>query len=175
MSCGCPRGTRTSPLSNLPQTQALYRVILSLLEDQARPVFGRLDVLFEVGVVYLVPYAHGEVGGFLDGEFRETMEVGGAIPKRLFPKAQEALQVPLLDVALPGVDVDGEVDVVGDEDHVAARRLRQTGFQHVEALHDEDVGPSYGLSFVGQDVVGQVRVDRGARFAAAGFDVGQET
>src|SRR5215208_308953 len=44
-------------LSDLPQAHALDGVIVSLLEDQARPVSGRLDVVFEVGVVDLVPDA----------------------------------------------------------------------------------------------------------------------
>src|SRR5215212_8436799 len=88
-------GSWADPPSDLPQPHAHHRVVLSLLEDQMRPVPGRLDVLFEVGVVDLIPHAHGEVGGLLDGEFGETVEVGGAVPERLFPQAQEALQVPL--------------------------------------------------------------------------------
>ena len=65
-----------SPLSDLSQAHALDRVILALLEDQARPVFGWLDVLFEIGVVDLVPDAQGRVSGLLHGEARETVEVG---------------------------------------------------------------------------------------------------
>ena len=58
LSAGLLNGlTFPNPLSDLPQSYALDRVILSLLEDQTRPVSGRLDVLFEVGVVDLVPDA----------------------------------------------------------------------------------------------------------------------
>ena len=52
-----------SALSDLAQAHALYRVILSLLEDQTRPIFCWLDILFEVWVVDLVPDAQGRVFG----------------------------------------------------------------------------------------------------------------
>ena len=111
-------------LSDLAQAHALDGVILSLLEDQARPVLRGLDVLFEVGVVDLFPDPQGLVRGLLHRELRETVEVGGAILERLFPQAQEALQIPFFDVPLLRVHVDREVAVVGDEDPVSFGELR---------------------------------------------------
>jgi hypothetical protein len=97
---------------------------LSLLEDQTRPVSGRLDVVFEVGVVGLIPDTQGYGSGVLDRELCETAEVSGAISERFFPQVQEALQIPFFDVLLLRVDVDREVAVVGDEDPVSFGGLR---------------------------------------------------
>src|SRR4028118_1238929 len=125
----------------LTQVHAPYRVVRTFLEYQPRTVFGGLDVLLEVGVIYLVPDAQRAILGFLDREVRETVEVRGVVPQRLFSQTQEALQVPRLDVLFLRVHVDREVDVIGDEDPVAIGGLRQPGLQHVQALHYQDVGP----------------------------------
>src|SRR3712207_9401834 len=59
---------------------------------------------------------------------------------RSFAQAHEALQIPFFDVPLLRVYVDREVAVVGDEDPVSCGGFRESGLQHVEALHDEDIG-----------------------------------
>ena len=75
----------------LPQTHALDRVVRSLLEDQARPVFGGLDVLLEVGMIDLLPYAPSHLFGILHREARETVKVSRVVLKCLFSQAQEAV------------------------------------------------------------------------------------
>jgi hypothetical protein len=57
---------------------------------------------------------------------------------------------------------------------MSLRGLWQPGLEHVESFDDEDIGLPYGLLFVGEEIVGQVRVDRGADPVATGFDISEE-
>jgi hypothetical protein len=68
-----------------------------------------------------------------------------------FAQSAEAVEEPRFEVVFAGVDVDGEVDVVGDEHGRGGAAL-----QDVEAFEDDDVGMVERLLLVGEDVVLQV-------------------
>ena len=73
----------------------------------------------------------------------------------------EPVQVPARSMSRGArVDVDGEVEVVGEGQPGAAVPAGQRGLEHVQALDDEDVGAVHGQPLARHDVVDEVRVDR---------------
>ena len=67
--------------------------------------------------------------------------------------------MPVLDVGLVGVDVDGEVEEIRDE-HRRRLLLTRPGLQHIQPFDDDDVRLMDRLILTGNDVVREVRVDR---------------
>ena len=59
-----------------------------------------------------------------------------------------------------GVDVDREVEEVGDDNRRFDAAPAHRSLQHVEAFDDDDVGAVEHDLLVGDDVVGEVRVHR---------------
>ena len=88
------------------------------------------------------------------------MEIGGGIAERGLPEPQEALDIPVLDQPVCGVDIDGEVEEVRDERDGRAV-LRQLGrLEHVQAFDDDDVGPLDDDGLIRQHVIDEMGIDR---------------
>ncbi len=90
------------------------------------------------------------------------MEEGLRIAEGGFAQPHEALDVPAVDQLLVGIDIDREVEEVGDEGHELAVLRQLARLQHVEPLEDQDVRPVDRHELAGQHVVGEVRIDRRA-------------
>ena len=84
--------------------------------------------------VDLPPDAARGVDRLVVGQFGVEPEEAVGIAEHRLPQREEAVDVPLLDVVLVGVEVDREVEVVADE---LGEPL--CGLQHVEAFEDHDV------------------------------------
>ena len=90
------------------------------------------------------------------------VEIGARVAEARLLQVHEALDVPAAHRLLVGVDIDGEIEEVGDEgDRLAV--LRQVArLQHVQPFQDQDVGPVDDDRLARHDVVGEVRIDRRA-------------
>src|SRR5699024_6795362 len=99
-----------------------------------------------------------------------VVEVGAWVGKGGTSQLTEAVEVPGADVLDLGVDVDGEVEEVGNS-HVTGRR----GLQDVDALDDEDVGAMDLLELPRDGVVVQVGVDGDVDTFDTGLHLRDET
>src|SRR6478735_7541449 len=175
MGPSSPRRLRSAaPSSELAQADPPDAVVLALGEDQRGPPPGGPDVLGQVGGVDGVPDPLGGGAGLLVGERGIPVEVGVGVGEGGAAQAEEAVDVPPLDVLGAGVDVDREVEEVADRQAGAAVRQHPRRLEHVEALDDEHVGAADQGPGAGDDVVGQVRIDRGGDLLHARLDLGHE-
>src|SRR5215470_19052474 len=126
--------------SQFAEPDLLNSVIVPLMENEMGAFPRGQDVLTEIGAVDLLPDGAGGGHGFLHGEASETPEVGGRIAEGRFAQRQETLNIPLLDVALIGIDVDAKVEKVGDEAAMLFPVVAVSGLENVQALYDKDVG-----------------------------------
>ena len=117
---------------------------------------GWSDVFHEVWFVDALPVLRCEAAGFIIGELSEALEVRIRVSEGALFEPNEPLSEPVRDVCGASIHVDGEVEEVTDGEWV----LHGGGLQHVEPLHDEDVGLGDGDELVWQDVVDEVRVHR---------------
>src|SRR5690625_4829549 len=85
-----------------------------LTQHQGRPPFGRGDVLLQVGAVDRVPERLRLSDRRVVVEARVPREVRRGVAERRLAKPQEAVHIPLTDVAVARVDVDREVEEVAD-------------------------------------------------------------
>ena len=145
-----------------------------LAQHQVGAGAGGGDVLDEVGLVDRVPDARGLVDGLVVGEGGVLAEVRRRVAEGGLAQAQEAVDVPALDVGQGGVDVDGEVEEVADRQAGAAVVAHAGGLEDVEALDDHDVGALHHDLLVGDHVVDEVGVDRRLDLVAARLDVDDE-
>src|SRR6476659_6192720 len=110
-----PSSRPTGAGSDLPELHLGHAVIARLVHDQRRAVARRRDVLGQVLPVDLPPDAVRRLDGVVLRQVGEVAEVRAGIDEHRPPEGEEALDVPVLDVGLLGVDVDREVEVVADE------------------------------------------------------------
>jgi hypothetical protein len=120
--------------SQFAEPDLLNSVIVPLMENEMGAFPRGQDVLTEIGAVDLLPDGTGGGYGFLHGEASETPEVGGRIAEGRFAQRQETLNVPLLDVALIGIDVDAKVEKVGDEAAMLFPVVTVSGLENVQAF-----------------------------------------
>src|SRR3546814_2496353 len=72
------------------------------------------------------------------------------------------------------IDIDREIEEVGNPRHELAVGEQVARLQHVDALEDQDVRPVDDRELVGQDVKGQVRIARRLDVGLARLDGGEE-
>ena len=162
-------GQRRGRRYSLRQLHLDDGVVGALAQHQRRPPPRRQDVLLQVLAVDLRPDAPSGGDGLVVAQVGEAVEVAAGVLEDRSAEREEALHVPLLDVALLGVDVDGEVEVVADELAGLVADL-----QHVQALEDHDVGLADHVLLAGHDVVHDVAVDRSPHLGLAALHRGQE-
>lgn len=105
------------------------------------------------------------LAGLVGSERRVAVEVRVRVREGALLEGEEALLVPAGDVARARVDVDGEVEQVAHGEPVPGNgRL-----QHVQSLDDQHIGSPHHDLGVGDDVVRQVGVERGAHLGGAPF------
>ena len=144
-------------------------MVRALAQHQVGAGAGRQHVLLEVGAVDLGPDGTSLLDRLRLAERCVAVEVGVRVGERPALQAQEALDVPLLDVGRAGIDVDGEVEKVAHGDAGAGCRL-----QHVDAFDDEHLRPFHDDLGIRHDVVDQVRVHRSAHLGGAALHLGNE-
>src|SRR3954447_15520605 len=110
-----PQVAAASRRSELAEEHPAHGVVAGLLQDEAGPRPGRRDVAAEVRSVDRGPDALRRLAGLVVGQPGEAVEVGGGVLEGRPAQPEEPLDVPALDVGLGGVDVDGEVEEVGEE------------------------------------------------------------
>ena len=81
-------------------------------------------------------------------------------------KRQEAPHIPFAQHRLVGVDIDREIEEVGDNGHRLAVARQPAGLQHVDALDDQDVG-LVDLDATGSERCRRSNANRPARAPAA--------
>lgn len=151
------------------------RVVGVFGEDEcgARP--GGQNVVGEVGFVDGFPNGFCSGDGFVVAEVSVAAKVGAFLRERGVAQGKEAVDVPGPDVRSFGVNVDGEIEEVGDcKAGGGTTWLGACGLEDVESFDDEDVGAGDGLSLPGDDVVGEVVVDGGVNVCSSRFDPGQK-
>ena len=94
--------------------------------------------------------------------------------QRRLPQQEEPVDVPAFEIVFGGVDVDREVEEVGDDDARLDPAAPRRRLQHVDALDDDDVGRRQDDLLVVDDVVGEVRVARRADLGRAGLQLREE-
>jgi RsiW-degrading membrane proteinase PrsW (M82 family) len=145
------RRSQNWAVSELPEPDSCHRVIGSLVQDEGGPGAGGLDVLDEVDFVNGLPDLGAERVDIRGADLGKPPERGLRVGERGLPERVQSAEEPFLYVACPRVDIDGEVEEVGEREGTGRGRL-----QHVEAFEDKDIGPLHGLPSPGKDVVGQM-------------------
>ncbi len=130
-------------------------MLASFDEYQPCPLARGLDVLVQVGQINSCPDVVGHLHRLILGHRGVAMEERARVAEGGVAQGAKAVEEPRLELGFGGVDVDGEVDVVGDEEGVLCAAL-----EDVETFQDDDVGVVDELVFVAQDVVLQVGVQR---------------
>ncbi len=113
-----PRSTRPasglSDDSEAAQPDVGDRVVAALGQHERRPVACRQDVLDEVRLVDVLPDAAGRLARLGVGERRVAVEVRVRVGEGRLAQPEEPLDVPGAQLVGRGVDVDREVEVVGE-------------------------------------------------------------
>ena len=154
----------------------------ALGEDEIGALLGGQDVLVEVDLVDLGPDLHGERATFLIREGGIAVKIGGRVLEGRVSELEEALGVPFAQILELGIHIDGEIEVIGDEDLV---RAFARGLQDVEPLDDDDVRAhsdddiarlcAFGsirlrIRFHNPDLLAPVEVGNGIRFSSVNCD-----
>src|SRR5260370_21770097 len=143
-----------------PQRHALNHVIRALFKDQRRARSCRQDILLEIGEVGAFPDRQRGCGSFFVGERRIAMEIRSRIVKRRVAKRQEARDVPVAQHRFVGIDIDREIEEIRNHRNRLAVAWQPSGLQNIDAFDDQDIRPVDLDPFIGNDVVGQMRIDR---------------
>ena len=114
----------------------------------------------QVHRVHLAPDRVAERARVVLGVLREEVEEGLRIAQRGLAQVHEPVEVPVLDVLDLRVDVDREVEEVGDDDGRFGTAPARRCLQDVQPFDDHDVGAAQDDLVVGDDVVGEVRIHR---------------
>ena len=88
----------------------------SLVQDEGRPGSGGLDVLDEVDLVDGLPDAGAERVDLGCADPGQPAERGLRVGERGLPQRVQSAEEPSLDVLWPRVDVDGEVEEIGERE-----------------------------------------------------------
>ena len=107
---------RGRAVSELAQLDALDVVVGALAQNGGGAVLRRLHVGDEVWQVDALPDRGGTGDGLFVAQFGVAVEVGVRVGEGRAAQTQEAVDVPLTDVALAGIDEDAEVEEVGDRE-----------------------------------------------------------
>ena len=107
-------------------------------------------------------------------QLRIAMEIRLRIGERGAAQRQEAIDVPVQQHVLAGVEIDREVEEIRHVGDRLAVPRRRSGLQHVEALNDQNVRLLDLDPLVRLHVGDQVRVDRRAHRPPPGLHLGEE-
>ena len=110
-----------------------------LLQDQARALAGRHDVLAQIRQVDAGPQPFGKVDRLLLRERRVFSEVGQRVPERRVPEPEETVQVPAVQVLLVGIEIDRKVEEIRHEGDRGAIARQPRRLQDVQPFDDEDI------------------------------------
>ena len=72
------------------------------------------------------------------------------------------------------MQIDREIEKIGDERNGAAILRPAIGQEHIEAFEDQDIRMINGDAFARHDVVGHMRIDRRLHITLAGLHIGDE-
>src|SRR3954451_2296259 len=123
----------------LSERDFLHQVVRSFLQDQVRTLARRQYVFAQVDEIDPLPDRGRSLHGPLVVELRIAMEVGLGIAEGGLAQREEAIDVPLVQPLLLGVDVDGEVEKVRHVRDRLAILWRMAGLQYIETFDDQDV------------------------------------
>ena len=155
-----------------PQRDFLDLMVLAFFQNQVRARPRRQDVFAQVEQIDAIPDRCRGGDCLLVGQPRVTVEIGFRIGERSAAQRQKARHVPGQQHVLVGVQIDREIEKIGDERNSVAVLRQPSGLQYVKAFDDEDVGPIDLDPLVRNDVIDQMRIDRRPHRPAAGLDVG---
>ena len=161
-------------ISQFAESNLLDRVIVPFMENEMGTFPRGQDILMEIGAVDLLPDGPGGGDGFLHREASVPSEIGGGIAEGGFAQHQETLDIPLLDVGLLSINIDGTVEKVGDEEVMLFPKVTVSSLEDVQALDDEDIRVANHLHFLRDNVIGEVRIDGRTHQRLARLDIGQE-
>jgi hypothetical protein len=147
---------------------------LALRQDQIGALPRRQNVFVQIDEVDAIPDRGRGGGRLFVGEPRIAVEVGFRVGERRAAQRQEAADIPRQQHVLLGVEINREIEKVGDERHRLAVLGQAPGLQHIEAFDDQNVRPVDLDPLVRDDVVDQMRIDRRSHRAASRLDVGEE-
>ena len=78
-----------------------------------------------------------------------ALEEGVRIAEGGLAQAHEAVDVPVVDQALVGIDIDREIEEIRHHRHDLAVSRQVARLQHVDALEDQDIRPVDDLELSG--------------------------
>mgnify|MGYP001353347571 CR=1 FL=1 len=167
-------GWPAAPASEPAQCHFLDQVVGTLAQDEvgARPC--RQDVLTQVPGIDVGPQPFGDRTGRIGGQLRIAVKEGLRIGEGGLPQAHEAVDIPGVDQVLVGIDIDREVEEIGDEGHFLAVARQVAGLKDVQPFQDKDVGAVHGDRLARHDVIIEMRIDRRGDMPAARLQVRQE-
>src|SRR6516164_11066749 len=105
----------------------------ALFQDQGRARPGWQNVVFEVGEVGTLPDRGSGRDRFLVGKQRIAMKIGSWIVERRVAKGEKACDIPVAQHRFLGVDIDREIEEVGNHSYRLAVTRKPAGLQNVDA------------------------------------------
>ncbi len=172
------RAIRRSPLRRehlqSPQRHFLDLVAFALLEDEIGTLPRRQDILIQIDEIDAIPDRRGGGDCLGVGQPGVTVKIGFRISEGRAAQGQESTDIPRQQHVLVGIEINREIEEIGDERNSLAVLGQAPGLENIETFDDEDFGPVDLDPLIWNDVVDEMRIDRGAHRAAPGFDVGEE-
>ena len=149
-------------------------MVVALAQDQVGALARRQDVLVKIGEIDRGPDRVRCLHRLFFRQLRIAMEIGGRVLERGAAQAQEALDIPAPDRFLVGIEIDREIEEVGDEGlrFVSIRRLPR--LQDVQPFDNENIRPVDRNRFALKNIVGEVRIDRRLYLGRARLHIGEE-
>jgi len=115
-------------------------MVAALAQDEIGALPRRQNVLSQIDEIDRAPDRKPRRDRLLLRQRGVAVEIGGRVAERRLPEPQEALHVPALDQIVGGIDIDREIEEVGDEGNGLAVLGQLGGLEHVQPLDNDDVG-----------------------------------
>ena len=112
----------------------------SLLEDQVRTGPRRQNVVLQIGTVGALPDCNGRCDRFIVRQQRVAVKIGSWVLKGRIPQGKEAGHVPVAQHRFFGIEIDREVEEIGDDRNGPAVARERTGLQDIDAFDDQNIG-----------------------------------
>ena len=130
-----------------------------LRKMRRRALPSRQNVLGQVLLVDGTPNLEGLCARLVRREMGVAMKVGARIAEGCLAQTHEARDVPLLNHLGIGVDVDREIEEIGDERNGLSIFGHPRRLQDVQPLDNENIGSIDHQDLAWKNVVVKVRID----------------
>src|SRR5262245_55452118 len=145
--------------SDTAQGNVLDPMIAALAQNEACTLPGRQNVLGQVLLVDGTPNLERLGTRLIRREVGVAMKVGARVAEGRLAQTHEARDVPLLNHFGIGVDVNREIEKIGNEWNGFAVLGHACRLQDVQSFDNENVGPIDQQGLAWKDIVVKMRID----------------